>query len=160
MAAGATYDKIATTTLTSAGNIDFSSIPSTYTDLVIVLRGKTANNTGNICLRFNGDTSTNYSRIRFLSYASASDSEAQTNQSSSSFGDWGSIEGAAIINIFSYANTTTWKNFTTRGTEPDYTSMYTGQWRSTAAINSISFFKPSSTFSVGTTATIYGIARA
>ena len=160
MAAGSTYDKIATFTVTSAGNIDFSSIPSTYTDLVVVLRGKTSTGTGNISLRFNGDTASNYSRLRFLAYGSNADSEAQTNQTSASFSDWGSIEGAAIINIFSYANTTTWKNFTTRGTEPDYTSMYTGQWRSTSAINSITFIKSGANFSVGTTATIYGIARA
>ena len=44
MAAGNTYTPIATTTLSSSQNdITFSSIPSTYTDLVIVFNGKSTN---------------------------------------------------------------------------------------------------------------------
>jgi hypothetical protein len=160
MPAGATYDKIATTTLTSAGSIDLSSIPSTYTDLVVVLRGKSSGSTNNIRLRFNGDTASNYSNLRFLAYSGTADSNAQTNMTSAGIGDWGSIEGAAIINIFSYANTTTWKNYASRSVEPDYTSMYSGQWRSTSAINQITILYPSGSLATGTTATIYGIARA
>jgi len=160
MAAGATYNKIATFTTTTASTIDFTSIPATYTDLVVVVRGKAVGGTSNVKMRFNGDTASNYSNIRFLAYGSAANSEAQTNQTSAAFGDWGTIEGAAIINIFSYANGQ-YKNYTSRSVEPDYTSMYTGQWRSASAINQITLsYTPSSNFAVGTTATIYGIARA
>ena len=57
MAAGSTYTPIATTTLGSAGTITFSSIPSTYTDLVIVLNGNGSRvaGTDDTGLRLNSD---------------------------------------------------------------------------------------------------------
>ena len=57
-----TYEAIQTTTLGSAAaDITFSSIPATYTDLVLVYIGATVSNNINYYLRFNGDTGTNYS---------------------------------------------------------------------------------------------------
>jgi len=48
----ATYDCIATTTLTStASSVVFSSIPQTYTDLVVVFVGK--NTTANVAMMVN-----------------------------------------------------------------------------------------------------------
>jgi len=60
----ATYDCIATTTLTStASSVVFSSIPQTYTDLVVVFVGK--NTTANVAMTgefdLNSDGGNNYS---------------------------------------------------------------------------------------------------
>ena len=60
----ATYDKIATYTLPSAtSSYTFTSIPSTYTDLVLVVSARMTGGGGAsaIQLQFNGDTGSNYS---------------------------------------------------------------------------------------------------
>jgi hypothetical protein len=160
MPAGSTYEKVQTTTLSSDGTLTLTSIPSTYTDLVVVIRGKSTGGEQNVSVRFNGDTASNYSRIRLLGYPSATQTEVQTNQTETDVGDWGTNEAVIILNIFSYSNTSTWKNFTSRSNEATYVSIYTGHWRSTSAINEIVFFKPGASIAAGTTATIYGIARA
>jgi hypothetical protein len=59
-----TYTLISSNVLTSsAASVTFSSIPSTYTDLVLKIsaRGDGATNFENCTLRFNGDTAANYS---------------------------------------------------------------------------------------------------
>ena len=57
----ATYKKIATTTLGSAqADITFSTIPATYTDLVIVYTLKAATGSSDIYLRFNGSSASDY----------------------------------------------------------------------------------------------------
>ncbi len=58
-----TYVPISTTTLGSnASTVSFSSIPGTYTDLVIVMGVISTSNTGHyVYLQYNGDTGSNYS---------------------------------------------------------------------------------------------------
>jgi hypothetical protein len=58
MAAGNTYEAIATQTLGSAAaSVTFSSIPGTYTDLVLVVAMEhVTTGTENIVMQFNGDT--------------------------------------------------------------------------------------------------------
>jgi len=68
MAAGATYEPIATTTVSgsSTSTVTFSSISGTYTDLVII--GNLGSQTTNAFpyLQFNGDTGSNYSASMYL----------------------------------------------------------------------------------------------
>ncbi len=69
-----TYEPIATTTLTSASSsVVFSSIPQTYTDLVVVFVGK--NTTANVAMTgefdLNGDGGNNYSSTQ-LNYDNTS----------------------------------------------------------------------------------------
>ena len=60
MAAGATYEPIATQTLASAAaTITFSSIAATYTDLRLIFAKPIGGSS--LLLRFNSDTATNYS---------------------------------------------------------------------------------------------------
>jgi len=80
MAAGSTYTPIATTTLgSSATSYTFTSIPSTYTDLVIVAQIK-GDTTTYLNLRFNGDTGSNYSRTTLSGNGSTASSERRSNQ--------------------------------------------------------------------------------
>ena len=60
----ATYEKIATNTLSSAAiSLTFSSIPATYTDLVLITSSQHAASdaSSRLYLNFNSDTATNYS---------------------------------------------------------------------------------------------------
>ena len=58
------YEVISTTTLgTTQNQVDFSSIPGSYTDLVLIMTGGVTSS-ADVWLRMNGDTASNYSRTR------------------------------------------------------------------------------------------------
>jgi len=163
----ATYEPIATTTLgTAAASITFSSISSAYTDLRLVLVGTTATDDG--CrLRFNSDTGSNYSVTRLRGNGTAAASDRFTSQTSI-------IAGAAVLSattptlrvfdLFSYAGSTNKTLLLSEASDFNGTgavSNIVGLWRNSSAINTILIFTSAGVnFSVGTTATLYGILRA
>lgn len=160
MPAGSTYTKISTNTLGSAtATVTFSSIPATYTDLVLVVNGSaTANNTA--YLQFNGDTATNYSATQIYGTGSAAGSNRQTSSNFMWLGEF-YTNSTLVVQIPNYANTTTFKNHLCRTTTPSgYVHAIVGLWRSTAAITSFSTTVTSTTYASGTTFNLYGIKAA
>ena len=162
MAAGSTYTPIATTTLGSAvSTYTFSSIPSTYTDLVLIVAGTlSSTGTGSVCIRFNGDTSSSYSCTQLDSTPIASYRE--TNVTYMNIGILsGSNQANSIFNINNYSNSSAYKTILARGNNgADYVRTAVGLWRNTAAITSVSIYNPSANYAIGTTATLYGIQAA
>ena len=154
----ATYEKIATTTLGSAtSTVTFSSIPSTYTDLVIVFNGTSAGS-HTAGLRFNSDTGSNYSNTYLFGESGATASGRASNTTSSSQFYPNTTIGTAVINIANYSNTTTYKTILTRWSNTsNYALANVGLWRSTAAINTVLFTGNSTNFQTGSTFTLYGI---
>jgi hypothetical protein len=174
MAAGSTYTPIATTTLgSSAGSYTFSSIPSTYTDLFLVgTYGSTSGSSDYLQMRFNGDTSTNYSATRLDGNGTSARSTRSSNQNIMWL-DWDSAAENALtkmcrVNIMNYANTTTFKTCLIRGdratsTDPTYTGTeaIAGLWRKTPeAITTILLQFGTGSIMAGSTFTLYGIAAA
>lgn len=173
MPAGPTYTDIASITLgSSATDITFSSIPSTYTDLVLVTAtfGSRAANADSLAVRFNGDTGSNYSYTYMIGDANGAASGRASSQTNIWFGNFSSNSVAnpspIIIQIQNYANTTTFKTALSRQNAiagGGYTNVgaNVGLWRSTAAINSITVrSETGSNFSSGSTFNLYGIAAA
>ncbi len=159
MAAGATYTPIATTTLSSASTISFTSIPSTYTDLYVVIRGVT--NGPIIKIQYNADTGSNYSSTLIWgdgsSAASARYSEAWTYVIP---GGSASDQLSLLVNIQNYSNTTTYKTSIARANVPDASTTASVQlWRSTSAINRVDFLLSGAGTITGT-ASLYGITAA
>lgn len=160
MAAGSTYTPIATTTLGSTtASYTFSSIPSTYTDLRVVINGNLTS-LEDIGVRFNGDSGTNYSYTGLTGTGSSATSGRQSNQN---YAYVGSLDGSASMTSYdfmNYSNATTYKTFLNRTSAAGWV-VYArvGLWRSTAAINSISL-TPVNSFATGTTLTLYGIKAA
>ena len=165
MAAGSTYTPIATTTLGSAtASYTFSSIPSTFTDLVLITNG-TISTTADASMywRVNGDTSTNYSATRVSGDGTSAASYRETNQTAALAGFVGNVSPSVqIFNFMNYANTTTYKTAITRGSySAKNVGAFVGLWRSTAAINSITVTSlGSGNLDVGSTFTLYGIQAA
>jgi hypothetical protein len=166
MPAGKTYEPIATTTLGSASaNITFSSIPSTYTDLILVLNVATAS-AGESVIRFNSSTS-GYGNVYM--YGNGTSALANNN-----FGQTvGRVSYGAgstttlgnmnyIVQIQSYANTSIYKTYMSRANNASSAvDFLCGQWENTSAITSIAFFySDSSNIVAGSSATLYGIAAA
>ncbi len=162
MAAGRTYTPIATQTLTaSQAQITISSIPQTYTDLILVFSGAFVS-TDVLVMRFNGDTGSNYSDTIVEGNGSTAVSNRHSNYGYSFLNsiNLGTGQINSLSHIMNYANTSTYKSFISRvnsaGAE---TAATIGMWRSTAAINSLTIIAGSS-FAPGSTFTLYGIAAA
>jgi hypothetical protein len=169
MAAGKTYEPIATTTLGSAQTqITFSSIPSTYTDLVLVSNLSIVGYVASMYLRFNNDGTATYSNTRLYgdgsSAASDRPSTPQTEMYVGIVGAGSAPESVVITNIQNYANATTKKTVLSRGNSPaNYVSAIVGLWSSTAAINRIDIYfrlVGTDTAAAGSTFTLYGISAA
>ena len=153
----ATYEKIETQTLASAAaSVTFSSIPQTYTDLVIVFSGS-ATSSNTLFYRFNGDSSGIYSDTYIYADGSAG-SGRHTSQTLIYGAGVNTSQCTQIINVMNYTNTTNHKTTLLRGNANGFgaTVAFAGLWRSTSAISSIQIYA-GSTFASGSTFTIYGI---
>lgn len=151
-----TYVALATTT-TSGGEstITFSSIPSTYRDLYLVM---TPTGTGypEFRLRFNGDTGANYSYVRMFgdSGGDSSSSASTTFISCSNLGD----DSMGTVAIMDYSATDKHKTTLGRQGRSDvYALAIAGRWANTAAITSVTIALSSGTFSAGGVLSLYGI---
>jgi hypothetical protein len=167
MAAGATYEPIATQTLGSASStITFSSISGSYTDLVLVatFTQSTAGQSARIVL--NGDTATNYSLTEIRGNGTSAASSRGSSMSNGYYGYYSdgstSVPTVAIVSLMNYANTTTYKTWLSRsGASDRATEALVGLWRSTSAITTIALsIDAGATYSTGSTFTLYGIAAA
>ena len=159
MPAGNTYEAIATQTLGSAvSSVTFSSIPGTYTDLVMVVAG-TVNSATAMDVTFNSDTGSNYSRTLLTGDGSSASSSRVTSATNLGLGFLSTSQSVSVIQLMNYSNTTTFKTILARGNAADNRTVATvGLWRSTSAITSINF--AGATYQTGTTFSLYGIKAA
>jgi hypothetical protein len=175
MPAGSTYTPIASTTLTaSATEINFTSVSSAYTDLVLVCNLGMSRTGAAFFLRVgNGtiDTGSNYSETELYGTGSAAGSARRTSSTEwNIFSNVGSStttgENTFIMQFMNYSNTTTNKTVLGRANNAS-SSSFPGTaaaaflWRSTSAINTIRVVRNGTdTFNSGSTFTLYGIAAA
>jgi hypothetical protein len=160
-----TYEPIATTTLGSnAASYTFSSIPSTYTDLIVVCRAGAVSNS-DLTFRVNGDTGTNYSTTWLYSDGTGVGSTRSANTAFGYFTYLGAIEtfghSVHIAHFMNYSNTTTFKTVLARSANASRGVDAMGNlWRNTAAINSITLIGSNANILSGSTFTLYGITAA
>jgi hypothetical protein len=163
--AAATYTPIQTQTLGSAAaSITFSSIPSTYTDLVLVCNGGVTSGAWNYIVQVNS-SNTGYSRTSISGSGSAASSVRSTSQTSMILNDYGYLDTTfgtnVIAHFMNYSNATTYKTVLSRSNNAaNGTSATVNLWQNTAAITSMVVASSSSTFLAGSTFTLYGISSA
>jgi len=138
----ATYKAIATVTVGSGGaaNIEFTSIPATFTDLLVVLS-----------LRAENSGSAGYSDSGTRLYAASFVGSTGT----------ASTYGSAQVYIPNYAGSNN-KSYSSESAAEtnstnNYLDMTAGLWSNTAAITSIKFIPSAGDFEQYSTATLYGI---
>ena len=162
------YEVISTQTLGSAvQTVTLSSIPATYTDLVVVINAQ-ASTQSDLYLTFNGDTSALYSNTTLYgdgtSAGSTRNSRGNAYMVLTYYGAVTTTAGASVhtLNIMNYSNTTTHKTVLARcSAGAAGVDASVGLWGSTAAITSMTFDLPTTrTFSTGSTFTLYGIKAA
>jgi len=165
-----TYEPISTQTLGSdTATVTFSTIPQTYTDLILVaeIRSSRAANTGDTMrVRFNSDTGSNYSTTVLQGSADGAES---TRFTSATFCYVRVPAATATANVFSpsiwhimnYSNTTTNKTTLQKGSiAAVQVEIDTSLWRNTAAITTIDISAASGNLVSGSKFTLYGIKAA
>jgi hypothetical protein len=170
MPAGATYNCIATTTLSvDTTQIDFSSISSAYTDLVLVLDNIQTTNAGSsynaVRMRLNNDTTREFIFISL-------EGDGTTATAGRDWNDYmyvgfapqasATTKGQLISHFMNYKSTTDYKTILHRANAAGFgTQMRVHGWRFTSAITTISIlFDGTVKYKAGMTASLYGIAAA
>lgn len=166
--------KIATVTVGAGGaaSIDFTSIPNTFTDLVIVCSARTAYSGGTndtVYAQLNGDTTAaNYTYMRLIgnggSATTASGNTFFFVGYASSNADTANTFGSAQLTIPNYAGTGAKVGSAESAGENNATTAVQGlhalRWSGTAAITSIKIQAASATNLLQySTATLYGITK-
>jgi hypothetical protein len=170
----ATYIKIASNTVGAGGvaSVTFSSIPSTYTDLVIKISARQNVAFANAYLQFNGSTGANYSYRRLRGDGSGVSSATAASQTSAdTFASVGrsSFTANTFSNAEIYVPNYTSANFKSfsidsvnenNATAADM-ALNADLWSQTAAITSVTLLADSGANYVQySTFTLYGISNA
>ena len=156
-----TYDPIATVTLTATStSMTVTNLPSTYTDLVIsaYMDGVTESYAQ---MQLNSDTGTNYDYLYMGGVASVNITN-RTGSITSMPGSRADEQANIQYHLFNYTSTSNNKVALIMNANPSIDLVYhaVAQWRSTAAVTSISINSQSGHFAAGSTFTVYGILRA
>ena len=168
-----TFTLIASTTLGAGGaaSIDFTSIPSTYTDLQILF--STRDNGGgpynNLFVTFNGSTSGYSDRI---TYGTGSAVSTASNSSAAQIAFAYSDQAAATANTFSngliyipnYAGSSyksvSLDSVTENNATQSFTALAGGLWSNSAAINRVTLTAAGQTLVQYSSAYLYGVSNA
>ena len=164
-----TYKLIQTVTVGAAGatNIEFSAIPQTYTDLVVLYSIRTnraAQEVDNIKISFNGSITTYTARNLYGNGASAASSTYSTQRGglAPSAASTASIFSNTEIYVPNYTGSTN-KSFsvnaiTENNATTSYCEMVAGLWSTTSAITSVGFAPQDGTLLLQySSASLYGI---
>ena len=161
-----TMTLIQSVTVPSGGqaSIDFTSIPSTYTDLQLLISGRgTSGGTRDLLLSFNGSTANFTCRYVYGSGSGTPTSSTATTWQAeiNSTTTTASTFGSAALYIPNYAGSTYKSISSDSVTENNATAVITwlsaGLWSNTAAINQITLTLDTGNFAQFSTAYLYGI---
>jgi hypothetical protein len=158
------YESIQTVTVGSGGTstLTFSSIPSTYTHLQVRSLAKNSTTT-NVWMRINSDTGANYATHYLNGDGSSASASNYINQGDGIFYGYntGLQSSTAVLDLLDYANTNKFKTtrsltgFDANGSGQLY--LWSGLWRSTAAVNSLTIYSQGGTFTEYSSFALYGI---
>jgi hypothetical protein len=166
----ATYIQIASVTVGSGGaaTIDFSSIPATYTDLVLLVSGRSTRGiaTDTLLLKFN-NTATTYTNRRLYGTGTAAASDTYTITGGFDISALNAATSTAStftnqqIYIPNYTGSTQ-KSISYDGVQENNSSsafavLFAGLWNGTGAINQITLTPDVGSFVQYSTASLYGI---
>lgn len=163
----ATYDSIASaSSIGGSGSVTFSSIPSSYTDLRLVISAKTALST-QLFMRYNNDGTNVYGNYSLLADGFSWAQYLETGTSyvrlveSSTIGTSISVFETWTIDIMDYASTSKSKPCVVSASQRNAQIMYrVGTYTPFDAINRIDIILNSGAFENGSRVALYGITRA
>jgi hypothetical protein len=161
------YESIATVTVGGGGqsSITFTSIPSTFTHLQVRGIARRSSNNTNTIVRFNSDTSNNYSTHYLVGNGSSASAGAESSVSSfylDILTASATSYAASVMDILDYTNTNKYKTARTlSGIDLNGSGtvwLASGLWQNTAAITTVTLSLASSAnFEQYSSFALYGV---
>lgn len=158
-------EKIATLTVGVGGaaTLDFTSIPSSYTDLVVMFSFRAATTATSVYMNINGDSSATSRFVYGDGTSTGSSTSVNFVGSTSSSARTANTFGSARLTIANYTSSTN-KSYTVHAVSetngnPGENYFIAGQWANTSAVNRLTFYMVSGNLDAYSTATIYGILK-
>jgi len=164
-----TYEAISTQTLNSTvSSVTFSSIPATYTDLVLVASVRAQANNFDFGVRYNGDSGANYSwTTAKINADEGGNPQAQRSSSTSAIYTRTNINNTSpnpiMHEISNYTNSQFKSSISSVSIGTYGLARTAGLWRNTSAITSLTCVLingGSTSFISGSIFTLYGIKGA
>ena len=153
---------LATYTVTGSpdSSVEFSSIPATYRDLVLVMNCKIGASAEALFMQFNSDTGNNYHYVVASGDGSATGSFAVGSTIGTRIGSIYTNDGSFYGHIMDYSATDKHKTVLGRAsTAANIVQMTASRWANNNAITSCRVFPDGGqSFAVGSTFSLYGIA--
>jgi hypothetical protein len=162
------YESIATVTVnnTSTTQVEFTSIPSTYTHLQVRAIAKLGASSNGFDFRVNSDsTNGRYAIHSMMKEGSGRQAVSNTSLDKGRVYAIGEAFGGFILDFFDYANTNklktirAWGGYDNNGSG-SYVSLSSSLYNQTTAISSIQLFVPSSVYEQYSHFALYGIKGA
>ena len=158
------YKPIASQTLSSTASIvTFSSLPTTYRDLVLVVDANT-NSNNQWRLQFNATTTTYVANRAEARQSDTSSAETGDIGPMNLFNIIGILNSHQVVEIFDYRRTDKYKSVLFHADKPSDpqtqlggVGMGVGTWENNAAITSVRLQTTVNVFSVGSVFSLYGI---
>jgi hypothetical protein len=145
-----------------AATIDFSSIPGTFTDLMLVLSARATSTTATVTVAFNGSSSSFTNRYIQANGSGVSSTTGTTLVGNASVNtDTASTFGSLAILIPNYAGSVN-KFFSVEAVSENnsgtaFTQLFAGVWANSAAITQVTLSLPN--FAQHSNAYLYGILK-
>lgn len=163
MAKTATYALIEGVTASgSTGTISFTSIPQTFTDLILVISAQSSNGQRQQYMEINADTTQKYSRTILSGTGTSAVSARNSNQFQTYLDYYGVVESTFpninITHFMDYSNTTTFKTMLTRSNDTSLgLDAIVHLYQSTSAISRIDIKLNTVNYASVSTFRLYGI---
>jgi hypothetical protein len=162
-----TYTLIQTITVGAGGaaSIDFTSIPQTYTDLVLLTSVRSTSTGLGLIAKFNGSSSNYTGRYLEASGSSTASGTISINQAGNSVSSsyTASVFSNNSLYITNYAGSTSKPSMSDAVTENNsatsYLDLYANHWADTSAITSIALTVSVGSFAQYSSASLYGIKK-
>lgn len=158
-----TYDLITSNTLTSnTTTVSFTSLPTSYVDLRLVIEGQATASSYYAFMRFNNDSSSTYRAVWIYADSSgrgssgAGDNKFQIGAQGSYWDN--NSNSLAVIDILDYRGSTKNRSMLCRFNKAGtYVDLMAGQLYNTSTVTSIQVTMNVGQFASGTTMNLYGI---
>ena len=139
----------------ASASVSLSGIPQNYRDLVLSVTGSVTI-AGNVILRLNGDSGSNYSFVYM--FGSGTSAVSGSGAVAGIYGGgFNSSVSSSVFNLIDYSATNKHKTVLNRtDTANDATYAWANRWANTVAVNSINVLPVSGNLVAGTIINLYG----